>query len=44
MMIVQTAGLPCNKPKREGLMLKEKLLQVFTEPENPNHENHNFVA
>jgi len=43
-MIVQTGGLPWNKPKREGLMPKEKLLQVFTEPENPNHENHNFVA
>jgi hypothetical protein len=44
MMIVQQGGLPCNKPKSEGLMLKEKLLQVFTELENPNHENHNFVA
>ncbi len=25
-------------------MLKEKSLQVFTDPENPNHENHDFVA
>jgi hypothetical protein len=39
-----TGGCPSKKPKREGWMLKQKSLQVFTDPENPNHETHDFVA
>jgi hypothetical protein len=44
MIIVQQAVAPVRNRKEKRLMLKEKSLQVFTDPENPNHENHDFVA
>jgi hypothetical protein len=45
MIIVQQAVAPVRNRKEKGLMvLKEKSLQVFTDPENPNHENQDLVA